>query len=228
MVTYHPTHVDIYTPDNSCKGNTINTVTGVEFKNIELRRFLPTPFKKTQLLDNELNNYLDMVGVHVNSVGTSVWERVHVKKNRSYKFDYNLTPIGLDSSIDSIYKLRTIFEQPPKYRVNRKKMNAVRKEYRHSLQDKIEALFKLLPESWQRNEWEDILKENSEQMHNEKKMHTVPYKMSAYNHLILAIESSCNGYHYNGVTKPTHAKLLDILNRDLKANRADVLELCPS
>ena len=87
MVTYHPTHVDIYTPDNSCKGNTINTVTGVEFKNIELRRFLPTPFKKTQLLDNELNNYLDMVGVHVNSVGTSVWERVHVKKSRSYKFE---------------------------------------------------------------------------------------------------------------------------------------------
>jgi hypothetical protein len=55
-------------------------------------------------------------------------------------------------------------------------------------------------------------------------MHEVPYKMSAYNHLILAIESQTM-YQYNGVTKPTHAKLLDVLNKSLKANNVGVLEL---
>ena len=228
LVTYHPTYVDIYTPDNSCSCNYINTVTGVEFKNIELRRFLPTPFQKSQLRDSELENYLDMIGVRVDALPDSSYTRVHVKKNRSYKFDYSLTPIDLDSSIDSNYKLKTIFTKPPKYKVNRKKMNAIRKEYQHKWQSEIEALFKLLPESWQSNEWEDIVKDNREQMQsglkNVSSMHEVPYKMSAYNHLILAIESQTM-YQYNGVTKPTHAKLLDVLNKSLKANNVGVLEL---
>ena len=127
-----------------------------------------------------------------------------VYPDQKVRFDYNMKPIG---------------ELPkfPKYKVNRKKMNLLRKKHA-GFKDYVEAMFKLLPPLTR--EWFDTAE-------IESRDETIDMQYRMFLRLLLE-EKLYNGWHYRDSTTNTfNLDLSNILKRvdwQLKKSHPEVLD----
>lgn len=106
-------------------GNHFQTkISGLEFSNVPIREIVPAPYPYDKV---ENIRYL-----HVHTLGGRTYP---VQQNKMYSFNYDKTPTNVDQ-----------FEPLPKWKVNRKKINLIRKEFYAKTVDKITSMYKLLPD----------------------------------------------------------------------------------
>jgi len=115
--------------------------------------------------------------------------------------------------------MKPIGELPkfPKYKINRKKMNLVRKEYK-GFSEYVEAMFKLLP---------PLNREWFETAEKESKDETLDKKYQMFLNLLLQ-EKQYNGWHYldrnSGNYNLALSNILKRLDWQLKKSHPEVLD----
>ena len=129
-IRYYKNYFKLSTPE-SWSGSAPNLLnhfqtmlSGLEFTNVPIREIVPSPYPYDEV---EKTRYM-----HVHTCGGKTYP---VSENTMYAFNYDLTPTNVDQ-----------FEPLPKWRVNRKAMNLIRKNFYANTVDKITSMYKLLPE----------------------------------------------------------------------------------
>ena len=104
-------------------GDWITGKTGVAFENVSIRKIVPSPFNYETV---EKQRYLEVV------LGDKIR---YCKADQMLSFRYDKKP-----------KTEDQFITLPKYKVNRKKMNLVRKNFKDNEGSYFESMYKLIPE----------------------------------------------------------------------------------
>lgn len=208
-LAYYPDYVEIHTGDYQYGSWWIESLTGIVSRSVNWNKIIPRHFYRHELgiklperrwvryhesLDNKRRVWVD--------------EREEfdfpICKNQKLKFDYKMMPIS---------------ELPkfPKYKVNRKKMNLVRKS-NADFPQYVEAMFKLLPLI--DKDWISIAEEDK---HNDK----LDKRYRMFLSLILE-ELQFNGYgYYNPTSGGYKIELSNLLQRadwQLKRSHPEVLD----
>ena len=128
-IRYYKNYFELQTPVsyNRCAPSLSNhfqtSISGLHFTNVPIREIVPSPYPYDEV---EKTRYM-----HVHTSGKTY----PVKEDTMYAFNYDLTPTNVDQ-----------FEPLPKWKVNRKAINLIRKNFYTKTVDKITSMYKLLPE----------------------------------------------------------------------------------
>jgi hypothetical protein len=172
-VNFYPNHYEV-TPPRSTGGSTIQTsLTGIRFWAIPWKEFIPSGFVyEKDLQDESFSTRAELVNGH---------SRDLVDK-KFYKFSYDGTPLNEEQ-----------FTVPKKYKVNRKKMKALRQGKLQKIKEYISAMWNIYPDSWSKEDandlWLSACKSDNEE----------------YRHLICALMRE----NYNRMPEPDSDKLKD-------------------
>jgi hypothetical protein len=149
-IAYYPDYIEIKQSEDSQYGSWwIRSLTGLISRSVSWNKLIPDAFDR-----NKFNLPIRRwVMYHENLSGV---KRPYATDREEYDF-----PINASQKLRFDYNMKPIDELPvfPKYRINRKKMNLLRKENKDFPQY-VEAMFKLLPPLTQ--EWFDIAKKEAE------------------------------------------------------------------
>ena len=129
-IEYHRDYFKLKAPDQASPlhGDWITGKTGVAFENVSIRKIVPSPFNYGTV---EKQRYLEVV------LGDKIR---YCKTDQLLSFNYDKKP-----------KTENQFITLPKYKVNRKKMNLVRKNFKDNEGSYFEAMYKLIPELYDHN-----------------------------------------------------------------------------
>ena len=207
-LAYYPNYIEIKQGDDSQYGSWwITSLTGLISRGVNWNKLIPQYFDR----DKFKLPVRRWVMYHENLRGVS---RPYATDREEYDF-----PINKHQKLRFDYNMKPIDELPvfPKYRINRKKMNLLRKEHKDFPQY-IEAMFKLLPTLTQ--EWFDIAKKEAEDETLDKK-----YRM--FLGLLLA-EKQYNGWGYlnrdTGLYELNLSNILERFDWQLKRSHPEVLD----
>lgn len=145
IIEYHKEYFKMITPTNlACAqhGDWITGKTGVAFENVGIRKIVPAPFDYNKV---EKQRYLEVV------LGDKIR---YCKTDQLLSFKYDKKPTTEDQFITL-----------PKYKVNRKKMNLIRKNFKDNEGSYFESMYKLIPDIYDhiaREESRSALKELNE------------------------------------------------------------------
>jgi hypothetical protein len=207
-LAYYPNYIEIKQGDDSQYTNWfIESLTGLIGRSVSWNKLIPDAFDR-----NKFNLPIRRWVMYHESLR-------NIKKpfvTDREEFDF---PIYPKQKVRFDYNMKPIDELPvfPKYRINRKKMNLLRKEHKDFPQY-IEAMFKLLPPLTQ--EWFDIAKKEAEDETPDKK-----YRM--FLGLLLA-EKQYNGWGYlnrdTGLYELSLSNILERFDWQLKKSHPEVLD----
>ena len=207
-LAYYPNYIEIKQGDDSQYTNWfIESLTGLIGRSVSWNKLIPDAFDR-----NKFNLPIRRWVMYHESLR-------NIKKpfvTDREEFDF---PIYPKQKVRFDYNMKPIDELPvfPKYRINRKKMNLLRKEHKDFPQY-IEAMFKLLPPLTQ--EWFDIAKKEAEDETLDKK-----YRM--FLGLLLA-EKQYNGWGYlnrdTGLYELNLSNILERFDWQLKKSHPEVLD----
>lgn len=207
-LAYYPDYIEIKQSENSDYGSWwIRSLTGLISRGVNWNKLIPQYFDR----DKFKLPVRRWVMYHENLSGVS---RPYATDREEYDF-----PINKHQKLRFDYNMKPIDELPvfPKYKINRKKMNLLRKEHKDFPQY-IEAMFKLLPTLTQ--EWFDIAKKEAEDKTLDKK-----YRM--FLELLLA-EKQYNGWSYlnrdTGLYELSLSNILERFDWQLKKSHPEVLD----
>ena len=135
MIEYHKDYFKLRTPTSATQqhGDWITGKTGVAFENVGVRKIVPAPFDYHKV---EKQRYLEVV------LGDNIR---YCKADQMLSFKYDKKP-----------KTEDQFITLPKYKVNRKKMNLIRKNFKDNEGSYFESMYKLIPEKY-----DDILRDQN-------------------------------------------------------------------
>lgn len=135
-VNFYPNHYEV-TPPRYTGGSSIQTsLTGIRFWAIPWKEFIPSGFKYEQDLQDEVfSTRAELVNGHSRDL----------VDRKLYKFSYDGTALNEEQ-----------FTVPKKYKVNRKKMKALRQGKLQKIRDYITAMWKIYPDSWSKEEAKEI------------------------------------------------------------------------
>ena len=207
-LAYYPNYIEIKQGDDSQYTNWfIESLTGLVGRSVGWNKLIPDAFDRNKF-NLPIRRWVMYHESLRNIKKPFVTDREEydfpIKENQKVRFDYNMKPIG---------------ELPkfPKYKINRKKMNLLRKEHKEFPQY-VEAMFKLLPTLTQ--EWFDIAKKEAEDETLDKK-----YRM--FLDLLLA-EKQYNGWGYldrdTGLYELNLSNILERFDWQLKKSHPEVLD----
>ncbi len=127
MIEYHKDYFKLRTPTSATQqhGDWITGKTGVAFENVGVRKIVPAPFDYHKV---EKQRYLEVV------LGDNIR---YCKADQMLSFKYDKKP-----------KTEDQFITLPKYKVNRKKMNLIRKNFKDNEGSYFESMYKLIPETY--------------------------------------------------------------------------------
>jgi hypothetical protein len=207
-LAYYTNYIEIKQGDDSQYTNWfIESLTGLIGRSVSWNKLIPDAFDR-----NKFNLPIRRWVMYHESLR-------NIKKpfvTDREEFDF---PIYPKQKVRFDYNMKPIDELPvfPKYRINRKKMNLLRKEHKDFPQY-IEAMFKLLPPLTQ--EWFDIAKKEAEDETPDKK-----YRM--FLGLLLA-EKQYNGWGYlnrdTGLYELSLSNILERFDWQLKKSHPEVLD----
>jgi hypothetical protein len=123
---YHRDYFKLQTPPNQASaqhGDWITGKTGVAFENVGIRKIVPAPFDYNKV---EKQRYLEVV------LGDKIR---YCKTDQLLSFKYDKKPTTEEQFITL-----------PKYKVNRKKMNLIRKNFKDNEGSYFESMYKLIPD----------------------------------------------------------------------------------
>jgi len=151
MIEYHKDYFKLRTPTSATQqhGDWITGKTGVAFENVGVRKIVPAPFDYHKV---EKQRYLEVV------LGDNIR---YCKADQMLSFKYDKKP-----------KTEDQFITLPKYKVNRKKMNLIRKNFKDNEGSYFESMYKLIPDIYDNSAREDSRKAL-------KEMHEFPDKLTA-------------------------------------------------
>ena len=144
-IEYHRDYFKLKTPHNQASaqhGDWITGKTGVAFENVGIRKIVPAPFDYNKV---EKQRYLEVV------LGDKIR---YCKTDQLLSFKYDKKPTTEEQFITL-----------PKYKVNRKKMNLIRKNFKDNEGSYFESMYKLIPDIYDhiaREESRSALKELNE------------------------------------------------------------------
>jgi hypothetical protein len=208
-IAYYPDYIEIKQSEDSQYGSWwfIESLTGLIGRSVGWNKLIPDAFDRNKF-NLPIRRWVMYHESLRNIKKPFVTDREEydfpIYPKQKVRFDYNMKPIG---------------ELPifPKYKINRKKMNLLRKEHKDFPQY-IEAMFKLLPPLTQ--EWFDIAKKEAEDETLDKK-----YRM--FLGLLLA-EKQYNGWGYlnrdTGLYELSLSNILERFDWQLKKSHPEVLD----
>jgi hypothetical protein len=207
-LAYYPNYIEIKQGDDSQYTNWfIESLTGLIGRSVGWNKLIPDAFDRNKF-NLPIRRWVMYHESLRNIKKPFVTDREEydfpIYPKQKVRFDYNMKPIG---------------ELPifPKYKINRKKMNLLRKENKEFPQY-VEAMFKLLPPLTQ--EWFDIAKKEAEDETLDKK-----YRM--FLDLLLA-EKQYNGWGYldrdTGLYELNLSNILERFDWQLKRSHPEVLD----
>ena len=124
---YHKNYFKLRTPSSAAAqhGDWITGKTGVAFENVGVRKIVPAPFEYDEV---EKKRYLEVM----------LNDKIrYCKADQMLSFKYDKKPTTENQFISL-----------PKYKVNRKKMNLVRKNFKDNDGAYFESMYKLIPEKY--------------------------------------------------------------------------------
>ena len=141
LIEYHKDYFKLRTPPSAVQqhGDWITGKTGVAFENVSIRKIVPAPFDYDKVAKQR---YLEVV------LGDKIR---YCEADQMLSFRYDKTPTS-----------EAQFIELPKYKVNRKKMNLLRKNFRDNEGNYYESMYKLIPEIYDQNAKDQSKKELDE------------------------------------------------------------------
>jgi hypothetical protein len=207
-LAYYPNYIEIKQGDDSQYTNWfIESLTGLVGRSVGWNKLIPDAFDR-----NKFNLPIRRWVMYHESLRNI--KKPFVTDREEYDF-----PIYPKQKVRFDYNMKPIDELPvfPKYKINRKKMNLLRKEHKEFPQY-VEAMFKILPTLTQ--EWFDIAKKEAEDETLDKK-----YRM--FLGLLLA-EKQYNGWGYlnrdTGLYELNLSNILERFDWQLKKSHPEVLD----
>lgn len=206
-IAYYPDYIEIKQSEDSEGRWWIESLTGLISRSVKWNTLIPQHFNRDKFklpLRRWVMYHESLSGV----------KKPHATDREEYDF-----PINTSQKLRFDYNMKPIDELPvfPKYRINRKKMNLVRKEHKGFLQY-AEAMFKLLPQLTQK--WFDTAAK-------EVKDNTLDKKYRMFLNLLL-VEKQRSGWAYRyRNTDLYELNLSNILKRfswELKRLHPEVLD----
>ena len=206
-IAYYPNYIEIKQEEGRYGEWWIGSLTGLVSRSVSWNKIIPDAFDRNKF-NLPIRRWVMYHESLRNIKKPFVTDREEfdfpIIENQKVRFDYNMKPI------DELPKF-------PKYKINRKKMNLVRKENKDFPQY-VEAMFKLLPPLTQ--EWFDIAKKEAEDKTLDKK-----YRM--FLGLLLA-EKQYNGWGYlnrdTGLYELNLSNILERFDWQLKRSHPEVLD----
>ena len=138
LIEYHKDYFKLRTPTSATQqhGDWITGKTGVAFENVGIRKIVPAPFDYEKV---EKHRYLEVM----------LDDKIrYCRGDQMLSFRYDKKP-----------KTEDQFITLPKYKVNRKKMNLVRKNFIENDGSYFKSLYKLIPEIYNSAEKSQSVKE---------------------------------------------------------------------
>ena len=200
MIEYHKDYFKLRTPTSATQqhGDWITGKTGVAFENVGVRKIVPAPFDYHKV---EKQRYLEVV------LGDNIR---YCKADQMLSFKYDKKP-----------KTEDQFITLPKYKVNRKKMNLIRKNFKDNEGSYFESMYKLIPEKY-----DDILRDQNRK--ELKELHKFPDILSTeeerYAHFLESVIDVNKGWRSED-KKVSLEKFMDYHEKNLKKyNASTILE----
>ena len=200
MIEYHKDYFKLRTPTSATQqhGDWITGKTGVAFENVGVRKIVPAPFDYHKV---EKQRYLEVV------LGDNIR---YCKADQMLSFKYDKKP-----------KTEDQFITLPKYKVNRKKMNLIRKNFKDNEGSYFESMYKLIPEKY-----DDILRDQNRK--ELKELHKFPDILSTeeerYAHFLESVIDVNQGWRSDD-KKVSLEKFMDYHEKNLKKyNASTILE----
>ena len=180
-IEYHRDYFKLKTPHNQASaqhGDWITGKTGVAFENVGIRKIVPAPFDYNKV---EKQRYLEVV------LGDKIR---YCKTDQLLSFKYDKKPTTEEQFITL-----------PKYKVNRKKMNLIRKNFKDNEGSYFESMYKLIPDIYDHNAKEEsrkALKELREYDHPRlPKPHCLTVDEKKYANFLESVIEVNQGYREN-------------------------------
>jgi hypothetical protein len=199
-IEYHKDYFKLRTPTSAAQqhGDWITGKTGVAFENVGIRKIVPAPFDYDKV---EKQRYLEVM----------LDDKIrYCRGDQMLSFRYDKKP-----------KTEDQFITLPKYKVNRKKMNLVRKNFIENDGSYFEAMYKLIPEIYNR----DAREESRQELLG---LHEFPDNLTAdekkYASFLESVIEVNQGYREND-EKVSVTKFMEYHEKNLKKYHAsEVLE----
>lgn len=206
-LAFYPTFVELHNSDSKYGDWWIESLTGLKSRACNWDKIVPRYFDRNEV-DKNLpeRRYV--------RYDTSVDHKMHawaddkevysfpLQENQKLRFDYNMMPID---------ELPTY----PKYKVNRKKMNLVRKA-NADFPQYVEAMFKLLPQPLT----SDWMEKAEEDKHNEK----LEKRYRDFLDLVWREAKAWRSYSYSGGYDVKLENILEDIDAHLKRMHPEVLD----
>ena len=207
-IAYYPNYIEIKQSKDSQYGSWwIESLTGLISRSVSWNKLIPDAFDRDKF-NLPLRRW---VMYHESLSGV---KKPYATDREEYDF-----PINASQKLRFDYNMKPIDELPvfPKYRINRKKMNLVRKENKDYPQY-VEAMFKLLP---------PLNREWFETAEKESRDETLDKKYRMFLKLLLA-EKQYNGWGYlnrdTGLYELNLSNILERFDWQLKRSHPEVLD----
>lgn len=206
-LAFYPRFVELYNADHSYGLWWVESLTGLKTRACNWDKIIPRHFDRHEIgkslperryvkYDTSLDDKQ-----HVWSSDNEVYS-FPLYKNQKLRFDYNMMPIS---------ELPTY----PKYKVNRKKMNLVRKA-NADFPQYVEAMFKLLPQPLT----SDWVEKAEEDKHNKK----LEKRYRDFLDLVWREAKAWRSYSYRGEYDVKLERLLENIDAHLKRMHPEVLD----
>lgn len=222
-IAFYPEHISINTNKTIIGwGYILRNVLGIEVKDIRKTKMIPPEFAvDTDRPNTKIEKFVSSVKVPKRRVVKYI-DDIHLNRYKTYVTDPEDWSFPLTEDYQHVlfeYNLKPISAMPkfPKFRVNRKRMNLVRKRF-SDFRDYAEAMFKLLPtltDEWLNTAMEEVAKKETDDK----------YKM--FLSLVIASctrDNSNNWYDDDRTYNLTAEKILRNFDRDLKRMNPQVLD----
>ena len=222
-IAFYPEHISINTNKTIVGwGYILRNVLGIEVKDIRKTKMIPPEFATdTDRPSTKVEKFVSSVKVPKRRVVKYI-DDIHKNRYKTYVTDPEDWSFPLTEDYQHVlleYNLKPISAMPkfPKFRVNRKRMNLVRKRFA-DFRDYAEAMFKLLPtltDEWLSTAMLEVAKKETDDK----------YKM--FLSLVIASctrDNSNNWYDDDRTYNLTAEKILRNFDRDLKRMNPQVLD----